>query len=829
MSVDRIAENAVQPVTEPSGALRDYDRLKLELAGVLRSVKQIAEGRKDRDRSSECQKLLSRLAEDRFNLVVVGQFSRGKTSLMNAILGVDRLPTSVLPLTSVITAVSYGDRERVVIHWSWWSYASEVPIGELAQYVTQEGNPGNQRRVSRAEVQLPVELLRLGFYFIDTPGIGSAIAANTTTTTGFLPEADAVIFLTSFESPLAEVELQFLEQVHRHVRKVFVVINKRDLVPIQEQEAVVAFVQARLQEVFGEMPRLYSVSARDALAAKRSGDRDDLNRSGLPELEADLVDFLQTDKTREFLGRIADRTSKLLNQQAVEFEVSRTLGVDVEKAKFFDAQITDRVNKVCKEREKTTDHLRSVLRLELPRRFEGELDQLLTEVGTALDRQVRQYLSADHTSIDSVESDLATIAHAAVNKLLSAWLAQHEKDFQLAVNGLVREELNGLKCALAELRRIGADTVGIPQGDCGPAGQFDEIFPGFPLVFRDLRPDLWRFRTPWWTDVLLPFAAARSLLTRRCLNRLNDLTHEYRQEVVSLLKTAGDDWVERFDRKLVEVIDQTAERQRHILENRLKPEEMSRIDELRRRLNTVVSALSDIESREGDAESPAAGAAEHVPWSDVRARCSICVEAEKTLFDFMRREQHELGTSEAHQSDHAERGGFCGLHTWQYEAISSPQGVCSAYPPVLSWLARRLRSLAQEASSPTESTDGIQQLLPGPGTCPACQAIAAVERDTAKAIVATLMNSADPKRLPPLCLRHLQSVLLAKPVAEIARLLIEEQARVLDRLAEDMQRYSLKHAALRQSLATEVEHRAHTIGLSRLVGLRNIVAPWKDD
>lgn len=828
MSVDRIAENAVQPVTEPAGALRDYDRLKLELAGVLRSVKQIAEGRKDRDRSNDCQKLLSRLAEDRFNLVVVGQFSRGKTSLMNAILGVDRLPTSILPLTSVITAVSYGDRERVVIHWDWWSYTSEVPISELAQYVTQEGNPGNQRRVSRAEVQLPVELLRLGFYFIDTPGIGSAIAANTTTTTGFLPEADAVIFLTSFESPLAEVELQFLEQVRRHVRKVFVVINKCDLVPPEEQDAVVAFVQVRLQEVFGEMPRLYSVSARDGLAAKRSGDHDDLIRSGLPELEADLIDFLQTDKTREFLGRIANRTAKLLSQQAVEFEVSRTLSVNVEKAKSFDGQITDRVNKVRTEREKTTDRLRSVLRLELPRHFEAELDLILTEVRTAADREVRQYLSADHISADSFESDLAMKVHAAVNKILSAWLAQHEKDFQQAVDGLVRKELGGIESALAELRRLGADSGGLTQEDSGTAGQFDEMLPEFPLVFRDLRPDLWRFGMPWWTDLLLPIPAARRLLTRRCLNRLNDLTQQYRQEVISLLKTAGDDWVERFDRELAEVIDQTAERQHHILEDQIKPEEMLRIDELRRRLKFVVSALGGMESRKGHAASPAAGV-EHVPWSDVRARCSICIEAEKTLFDFMRREQHELGTSEAHQSDHAERGGFCGLHTWQYEAISSPQGVCSAYPPVLSLLARRLRSLAQEASSPTASIDGIQKLLPGPGACPACQAIAAVERDTAKAIVATLMNSAGPKRLPPLCLRHLQNVLLAKPTAEIARLLIEEQARVLDRLAEDMQRYSLKHAALRQALATEVEHQAHIIGLSRLVGLRNIVAPWKVD
>jgi len=832
MPADQIAKNGLQPGSEPAGALRDYGRLKLELAGVIRSVRQMAEDRKDKDKSNDCRKLLSRLSEDRFNLVVVGQFNRGKTSLMNAILGADRLPTSVLPLTSVITAVSYGDRERVLIHWDWWSYTSEVPLSELAQYVTQEGNPGNQRRVVRAEVQLPVELLRLGFYFIDTPGVGSAITTNTTTTTAFLPEADAVIFLTSFESPLAEAELQFLDQVRRHLRKIFMVINKRDLVPPEQQEAVVAFVQERLSEVFGTTrPRVYSVSARDALNAKQSGDTGKLGRSGLPQLEADLIEFLQTDKTREFLGRVADRTAAILCQEAVEFEVSRTLAADVEKIKSFEEQLTDRLDKVRQEREKASDRLRAMLRLELPRHFEAELDRPAMEVKTALDYHVRQYLTAHQVPVDSVESDLATNAHTVAHKILASWLAQHKQEFQEVVEGIARGELRRVEDGVAELQRLGADAAGLHPGDSGVQGQLNEILREIPLVFRDLKSDLWRFGVPWWIDLLLPIPPARTLIARRCLAQLNGLVEAYRQEITSLLKGAVDDWVERLDRRLTEAIDDTAERQRHILEKRVKPEEMANLDELRRRLDTVVSALGRIESGEDGPLSSTTVELEPVPRSDVRARCSICVEAEKALFDFMRRRQYELSTSDAQQIGHAEQGGFCGLHTWQYEAISSPQGVCSAYPPVLSLLGRRLRSLAQWASSATALTDGVQQLLPQASTCRACQLIAALERATAKGIAAALATNdgSGSKQLPPLCLRHLHSVLLAKPTVQIARLMIEEQSRVLDRLGEDMQRYSLKHDALRRELATELEHQVHQIGLSRLVGLRSIVAPWKVD
>jgi hypothetical protein len=434
-------------------------------------------------------------------------------------------------------------------------------------------------------------------------------------------------------------------------------------------------------------------------------------------------------------------------------------------------------------------------------------------------------------SADSVESDLAATAHTVAHEILAAWLAQHQREFQQVVEGIAGDELRRIEDAVAELQCLGADAAGVDPGDSRVEEQFNEILREIPLVFRDIQADLWRFGIPWWIDLLLPIPLARTLIARRCLAQLNGSVEAYRREVVSLLKRAVDDWVERLDRKLTEAIGDTAECQHHILEKQVKPEEMANLDGLRRRLGTVVSALGRMESGEGGPLSSTTAELELVPRSDVRAHCSIWVEAEKALFDFLRRRQYELSTSDAQQIGHAEQGGFCGLHTWQYEAISSPQGVCSAYPPVLSLLGRRLRSLAQWASSAAALIDGVQQLLPQPSTCRACQLIAAVERAAAKGIVTALAtdDGSGSKQLPPLCLRHLYSVLLAKPTVEIARLMIEEQSRVLDRLGEDMQGYSLKHDALRRELATELEHQAHHIGLSRLVGLRNIVAPWRVD
>ena len=191
--------------------LREYEQHKFAIADLLRQMELAAPDRQEwRDQATA---LFTRLAEDRFNLVLVGRFSRGKTSLMNAILGMDQLPTGIIPLTSVITSVAYGSVERVRVRYTKNFMDEDVPLASLPRYVTQQGNPGNAKGIKEAEVQLPSEFLRRGFHFVDTPGLGSAIEENTRTTESYLPEADAYLLVTSFDSPLSGEEMRFLREV----------------------------------------------------------------------------------------------------------------------------------------------------------------------------------------------------------------------------------------------------------------------------------------------------------------------------------------------------------------------------------------------------------------------------------------------------------------------------------------------------------------------------------------------------------------------------------------------------------------------------------------
>jgi GTP-binding protein EngB required for normal cell division len=312
--------DAGRPLSEEvgpdTGRLQDYAKLKHATARAIRSIRSLTSEVKDERVAAEAQELMSKLAEDRFTLAVVGQFKRGKSSLMNAIIGRDLLPTGMLPLTSAITILKYGPTERLTILRDRDSiFPERPPVSSLAAYVTEQGNPGNQKGVKAAVLEMPSPFLRRGLEFVDTPGIGSAIVANTETTYAFLPQCDAVVFVTSVDSPLTEAEVDFLRSVRQFAQEVFFVVNKTDLLEGADREQVIAFVSDRLHaETGGESLRIYPLSANRGMAAKSSADSAAYASSGLKEFEEALGKFLAVEKTSAFLASVLVRAVRLTDE-----------------------------------------------------------------------------------------------------------------------------------------------------------------------------------------------------------------------------------------------------------------------------------------------------------------------------------------------------------------------------------------------------------------------------------------------------------------------------------------------------------------------------------
>jgi len=265
--------------------------------------------------SKKLQSLRTRLEKGRFHLAVLGQFKRGKSTLLNAFLGEPLLPTSVVPLTAIPTFLEYGPEVRIRVR-----YQDERPSREfsgkttaefvdiLHGFVTEEGNPKNRLGVLQVEIFHPSSILQHGVVLIDTPGIGSTFTHNTEVTLNFLPQCDAALFVVSADPPLTEVEAEFLKQVRDRVSRLFFIFNKVDYLNDGEKEAALGFfrrvVSRKIQS--REDSPIFCISARQGLDAKLDEDSNLWTQSGLDQLENHLLCFVVSEKAnalREALGK----------------------------------------------------------------------------------------------------------------------------------------------------------------------------------------------------------------------------------------------------------------------------------------------------------------------------------------------------------------------------------------------------------------------------------------------------------------------------------------------------------------------------------------------
>ncbi|HXF96332.1 MAG TPA: dynamin family protein, partial [Gemmatimonadales bacterium] len=213
------------------------------------------------EHASELERLSERARAGRFYVAVVGQFKRGKSTLINALLGRDLLPAGVAPVTSVVTVVRWGPGPRATVYPR-HADPREIAVTGLRDYVTEEGNPGNARAVRAVEIEWPVELLRTGLCLVDTPGVGSVLAANARETQAFLPHIDAALLVLGADPPITADELALGRELAAQRIPLVVVVNKADIVSPTDLDAAVAFTRRVLVERMRLEPLILTAAAR---------------------------------------------------------------------------------------------------------------------------------------------------------------------------------------------------------------------------------------------------------------------------------------------------------------------------------------------------------------------------------------------------------------------------------------------------------------------------------------------------------------------------------------------------------------------------------------
>lgn len=236
------------------------------------------------DLAVRARQALQRLHNPRVRILVVGEFKQGKSMLVNALVNAPICPIDDDISTSVPTVVRYAHHpSATLIRGAWGGGADEreerlqVPIEQLANHVSEVGNPGNHAGLKYAEAGIPRDILADGLELVDTPGVGGLGSVHGSATMAMLPSADAILLVSDAAAEYSRPELEFLRQAALACPNVACVLTKIDLYPrwqwiaeLDRRHLRTAGIDAELLPA-SSMLRLHSLRARDHALNAESG------------------------------------------------------------------------------------------------------------------------------------------------------------------------------------------------------------------------------------------------------------------------------------------------------------------------------------------------------------------------------------------------------------------------------------------------------------------------------------------------------------------------------------------------------------------------------
>ncbi|MDT3396027.1 dynamin family protein [Streptomyces sp. B1866] len=296
------------------GGAEAFDRLRREVLQLFPPLTDAARRLGAEEARVRLEAARERLDRGTLTVVVCGEFKRGKSSLLNALLGDVRglLPVGTDYTTSVVTTVGYGPAEHVTVTTRDADGAvreEEIDRERIADFATERGNADNARQALTVRVRVPHPRLAGGLTLVDTPGVGGVYQEHTAATAAFLPQADALLFVTDALRPLTDSELAFLRRAMDSARTTgdtdgqIYVLTKTDAVA--DYTPLLHDTVDKLHRLTGlpaDELTVLPVSSRARLDHLASGDPEDLELSNFPALEEALWAALSRRRAKLLLG-----------------------------------------------------------------------------------------------------------------------------------------------------------------------------------------------------------------------------------------------------------------------------------------------------------------------------------------------------------------------------------------------------------------------------------------------------------------------------------------------------------------------------------------------
>jgi hypothetical protein len=494
------AEIQIKPNEGSGETLVDYSRI---VVGVALDLDRLA-AHANTLGLTEAAKLSSdvgaRLSERRFTVAVVGEFKRGKSTFINALLGAEALPTDVLPCSATPNRVTHAMKEAVRIEFC-DGRIENIPFAELSDYVTKL-TPDSEKRaatIREAVIAYPTPYCANNVDVIDTPGLNDD-QTMTNVTLAVLPQTDTAIMVIMAQAPFSQYERDFLENklLTADLGRVIFVVNAIDRIDPEDVDRLLDHVKGRIKRFVGERtasiygkdspeyevylrkigePKVYGLSASQALKGKLRNDAKLLEASRFTAFERDLGRYLVEKRgivaLQGPLSRVISAARDITGAIALERNTIRMSREEFDSAQLSAATEIDRLRSRKQEELAAIGRRAAATRTDALAMLQTLPDELITAARHVI--ATIPIEAAELNSLDKLQSRVGTAVSDELRRVSERRTTQVQ---DMVDHALIREverlddfthRIDGVQTQLMDQFNVVRDSSELAYGSTGQA------------------------------------------------------------------------------------------------------------------------------------------------------------------------------------------------------------------------------------------------------------------------------------------------------------------------------------------------------------------------
>ena len=300
----------------------DYYVQKDKIIGFLRNSSKIFEEYpNEKDNVLAIESLIKSIEKNRFEIVFIGEFSAGKSTFLNALMGKRLLPSFANETTATVTymhdaneldeykpgIIKYNNGDEKIL--------PDLSLETIEKAVSTKGDINKQDKTVAKLVEWvdlyikDNQFLKDGVLLVDSPGLNGCAEGHEDITLREIKKAHACIFVFNSDHPGSNTDFKFLQNVKKENSNLFFVLNKIDLINPDEGntvEDIVNDLKREYKKRFSEetfIPKVFPISSRAALASRDEtvGFRSDKDKADTPEKKKE---YLELSRISEFEDRL---------------------------------------------------------------------------------------------------------------------------------------------------------------------------------------------------------------------------------------------------------------------------------------------------------------------------------------------------------------------------------------------------------------------------------------------------------------------------------------------------------------------------------------------